>query len=181
MIRNTANGKVYDGSSVEIERRWQYHKRELRNKTHFNPHLQSAWNKYGESSFEFSILEECIEEVLIQREKAWIKQHNSMDKRFGYNINDPETRVISQATRDKISKAQKGKHKSAKEQERLRSIWIGRKHTPEAIENMKIAKALQKMLNPKPIRTYKFRHSEETKAKMREHALRRTRKETGRF
>jgi len=47
------------------------HKRMLRNQKHHCTHLQSAWLKYGESAFEFSMLEECDPSVLIEKEQSY--------------------------------------------------------------------------------------------------------------
>jgi len=53
-IVNKQNGKVYVGQTTRTtNRRWTEHKTYLRKNEHQNPHLQSAWNKYGESSFAF--------------------------------------------------------------------------------------------------------------------------------
>jgi predicted GIY-YIG superfamily endonuclease len=83
-IQNLLNGKIYIGQSVDIEKRWSTHKAELKNNYHHNIHLQSAWNKYGENNFEFSIVEECIIDQLNQREIYWISQFNSFEN--GYNL-----------------------------------------------------------------------------------------------
>lgn len=41
---------------------------ELNRNVHNNKHLQNAWNKYGEESFEFNVLEYCDVELLNERE-----------------------------------------------------------------------------------------------------------------
>ena len=83
-IQNLINDKVYIGQSVDIEKRWSTHKAELKNNYHYNVHLQSAWNKYGEENFEFSIVEECDIGQLNQREIYWIVKFNSYEN--GYNL-----------------------------------------------------------------------------------------------
>lgn len=86
MILNTANGKRYVGSSVQTKRRWISHKTQLRRQVHGNPHLQSAWNKYGESAFVFSILEEVQNESdLVMREQYWMDATKSRNPTYGYN------------------------------------------------------------------------------------------------
>lgn len=47
------NGRVYIGETTNIERRWEQHKRLLKNHKHGNKQLQGDWNKYGEESFIF--------------------------------------------------------------------------------------------------------------------------------
>lgn len=83
-IENILNNKVYIGQSVDIEKRWSVHKAELKNNYHHNTHLQSAWNKYGEESFEFSIVEECNADQLNQCEIYWIDDFDSYEN--GYNL-----------------------------------------------------------------------------------------------
>ena len=46
----------YIGSANNLQRRFKEHKTSLRKGSHHSQHLQNAWNKYGESSFEFRCL-----------------------------------------------------------------------------------------------------------------------------
>lgn len=82
-ILNLSNGKWYVGQSVDIDHRKNQHIGTLRNGTHKNSHLQSAFNKYGEKSFCFIVLEECKREMLEDREKFWIKNKSAFEN--GYN------------------------------------------------------------------------------------------------
>lgn len=86
MIKNIVNGKVYIGQSVDIYTRWYNHKRDLSNSVHYNTHLQKSWNKYGESSFEFSIIKTCDQNDLDLLEVKYISLYNSCDSKFGYNM-----------------------------------------------------------------------------------------------
>lgn len=65
-------GKIYIGSSVDLRHRWDQHRRRLRRGIHGNAHLQLAWSKYGEASFEFSVLEFVDLPDLLCAEQAWI-------------------------------------------------------------------------------------------------------------
>lgn len=85
-IRNILNNKVYIGQSVNLRKRKTRHFSELRNHRHPNPHLQRAFNKYGEDAFLFSIIIYCNKEDLTYYEDFFIKYYNS--KYAGYNIND---------------------------------------------------------------------------------------------
>lgn len=66
-------GKKYVGSAAFFTQRVSRHKNDLRKNVHGNPHLQSAWNKYGESAFAFSEVE-CVlrKEDLVREEQGWI-------------------------------------------------------------------------------------------------------------
>lgn len=72
-ITNTINGKMYVGSARNINQRWQGHRHELRHNRHHAPHLQRAWNKYGESAFILQVLE-IVKDVtkLRETEQRWI-------------------------------------------------------------------------------------------------------------
>lgn len=85
-ITNLVNGKFYIGSSKEIENRWECHKRDLRNKSHINPKLQNAWSFYGEEKFEFSVVEEVENSLLLEREQHYFDIWKPYHRTIGYNI-----------------------------------------------------------------------------------------------
>ena len=61
--------RLYIGSSVDLQRRWNVHICELRNNTHGNIKLQRHYNKYGVGDLQFSIILECKIEDLIRYEQ----------------------------------------------------------------------------------------------------------------
>jgi GIY-YIG catalytic domain/NUMOD3 motif len=72
-ITNLVNGKRYIGSSTNIKGRFCTHKKQLNKGIHHNPKLQAAWNKHGEESFRFDIVDYCEDvEELIVWEQQWI-------------------------------------------------------------------------------------------------------------
>lgn len=85
-IENVVESKLYIGSAKNIEKRKKEHFNALKNNTHKNKHLQNAWNKYGENSFNFKIIENVEPNQLIIREQHYIDQYNSFDRNLGYNI-----------------------------------------------------------------------------------------------
>lgn len=109
MIQNKVNGKIYIGQAVDIEKRWQRHKAELRGNYHVNKHLQNAWNKDGEDNFEFTIICECDESQLNTMEEYYIFELMSYDYRVGYNKNYGGTSGRpTEESRRKQSEAMKG-------------------------------------------------------------------------
>jgi len=56
-ITNTANGKVYIGSTSEFKHRFRAHVNNLLANRHVNTYLQNEFNKYGEQAFEIEALE----------------------------------------------------------------------------------------------------------------------------
>jgi len=119
-IFNIINNKYYVGSAVLLNARWNTHKCLLRRKTHYNKHLQAAWNKYGENNFIFEIIEKCEKEKLIEREQYYIDllkpEYNKLKKAFsslGYKhtseaLKKMRTRVVSEENKKRISEFFKG-------------------------------------------------------------------------
>lgn len=88
-ITNIINGKLYIGKSKNIKSRWLDHERNLRKNKHHNDYLQNAWNKYGEVNFKFDVVEITDEECkLDELEIYYIKQFNSTNDNYGYNIRE---------------------------------------------------------------------------------------------
>lgn len=112
-ILNTKNGKRYIGVSIDCRRRWKQHTRKLNSNTHENVHLQNAWNKYGQCSFEFSTVEVCLEDLLAQREIFWIQQFNSYQNGYNRSLGGDGTFLarFSPERNRKISERQRGKKK----------------------------------------------------------------------
>ena len=57
-IRNTRNGKSYVGFSIDLQARINRQKTELKLGSHRNRELLDEWKSFGESSFEFVVLDE---------------------------------------------------------------------------------------------------------------------------
>ena len=110
-IKNIVNGKVYIGSSNNIQKRFRKHKTELNTKTHSNKYLERAYEKYGKDNFEFIILEECSLQELIEKEISYIKKYNSLNTLKGYNLSVPRkhpTITCNENFRKTLSEAKKG-------------------------------------------------------------------------
>lgn len=84
-IINKVNGKYYVGSSNNIKVRWKNHIKTLNKNIHKNPHLQSAWNKYGSDNFIFNIVELCSLENLTEIEQKYLDIAHQ-NKQTNYNI-----------------------------------------------------------------------------------------------
>ena len=59
-IRNTRNNKSYVGFDRDLSARINRHKAELKFGSHRNRELQEEWNSFGESSFQFEVLDELV-------------------------------------------------------------------------------------------------------------------------
>lgn len=75
-ITSTKDGQTtsYIGSTTRsFQERWWEHKSNLNLGRHPNPHLQHAWNKYGEEAFRFIIVETISNpNLIIIREQFWL-------------------------------------------------------------------------------------------------------------
>lgn len=56
-IKNTENGKLFIGSSIDLRAIMNRHRAELKMGSHRNKELQKDWKTFGADSFEFSHLE----------------------------------------------------------------------------------------------------------------------------
>ena len=105
-ITNTVTGKFYIGSAVNIKIRWANHRSRLGANKHGNRHLQNSWNKHGEDSFTFEVLECCEKERLIEREQFYID-----NEKPAYNISPTAGNSLgvkhTDETKRKISEAMK--------------------------------------------------------------------------
>ena len=86
-IKNVKSGKMYIGKSVDVYRRWRSHFVKLGKGIHINPHLQSSYNKYGESFFVCGVIEQCARDVIDRREKDIVLEYNTVKE--GYNVKVP--------------------------------------------------------------------------------------------
>ena len=110
-IQNKIDLKLYIGSSKDIYYRWENHIKLLKRNKHHSPHLQFAWNKYGEENFEFSIIERCSQDELINLEQKYIDKYESYKDKNGYNImSKADLSEIPQYVKDKISNTLTGRY-----------------------------------------------------------------------
>lgn len=113
-IVNLVNGKVYVGSAVNLRKRKSYHLCDLRKGIHKNQHLQKSFNKHGEISFKFCIVEIVDDKSqLIEREQYYIDLHNATNRKHGFNIRLFASSNLgmehSIESKIKISESRKGK------------------------------------------------------------------------
>lgn len=96
-ITHKETGLTYVGQSRNVSSRWYDHKHCLRNNKSKNRKLQNFWNKYGEESFQFSVLEYCPVESLNSREIYYINLLKSDVNLNGFNVSkgglSPDPRI----------------------------------------------------------------------------------------
>lgn len=149
-ITNSVDGKFYVGSALfSIRVRCRTHRARLRANKHPNKHLQRAWNKYGEHSFKFSVVEICDYKECLVREQYWLDLLKPYDRKLGYNKSNLATGVA-------------GIKWTAEQRARLSASLraLNRKLTPEEIKH-------------RSSKQRGLKRSDETKARMSESAKRR--------
>lgn len=103
----TINHQIYIGSSKNLKARWAGHKSLLKHNKHHNSILQNYYNKYEKLLFE--ILEECPENLLLEREQYYVSFLNPK-LNCNLNIERPHERTreqiknCSEILRKKLSK-----------------------------------------------------------------------------
>ena len=109
----SCNNRFYVGSSKTLYDRLLEHRQKLLNNKHSNDFMQNAFNKYGINSFEYEILEFCLPENRILREKYYI---DTLKPDFNLQL-DPVSKTLSLYSRQKLSKSvlkgiEEGKYKN---------------------------------------------------------------------
>jgi len=174
-IRNVLTGHVYIGSSNDTDRRWLLeHRGELRRGQHANIHLQRAWNRDGEDSFIFEILEECSELNLISREQYYLDTVRKTRQVYNMSL------FVDTPLRGRSGPLGTfyGRHHTEEHKRRMSEKLRGRKFTDEHRQHM-CESARGKKLSDEHKRKigdsvrgvkngfFQKQHSDETKAKMK--------------
>lgn len=123
IIKNVVTEKLYVGSTNNFPTRWKRHVLDLNRGNHTGTKLQRAWIKYGQSAFEFSIIEYVEDSTLLMaREQHWLDTLRAVD--FGYN-----TLPTAGSNRGhKLSEAHK-----------IAFLFTGHSHSEESKKKMSIA------------------------------------------
>lgn len=169
-ITHVSSGRMYIGSSTRIHFRWNQHRASLNRGDHHSKYLQRVWDKYGSDAFKFQIERECSVSELELLEQEYIDtyqpefntcpvsgttrgiKHSEEHKR---KISEASRKMwaerkeeilakrppVSEETRQKMSRSQKGLKKRPHTEEFKRrmsevrkgkpSINKGRKFPPE--------------------------------------------------
>ena len=158
-IVNTVNDKRYVGSAVDLNHRWVQHLSLLRLDKHYNRYLQRAWNKHGETAFEFRVVGKCPPKRLVALEQEVI-DHLKPEYNMAPTANSMLGFRFTDASKAKMSTAQLGKKITDVTKAKMSAAHLGqpgyfagRRHT-EATKVKIRAKSLGK------------RHTEATKARL---------------
>jgi len=107
------SGRVYIGESINIERRFKNYKHKFK-KDKSQPKLYRSFNKYGIENHTFEIIEECLFEDLLCRERYWQDFYDALNTGLNCKLTicgDLKT-VYTEYTKNKISLSQIGNKNS---------------------------------------------------------------------
>ncbi len=186
LIQSKSNPeRVYVGSAVDISQRIRVHLNRLHNNKHHSKKLQNHFNKYGNSDLTFSILESCKPHELLDREQRYIdamKPWFNICPKAGNTLG--ATWTLSEDAKKNISEGHKGL-KHSEESKRKRSEALKGKQPSDLARKRSSEVHKGQILQPHQLDALKkkrtgnqyakgkhWKLSEETKAKMREAAIR---------
>jgi len=138
------DNKIYVGQTKNIDLRWRVHRNSVKltpkNKTQNHP-LYNAIRCHGLDNFVFSVIEECQDSVVDERECYWIDFHNSTSREKGYNLFKGMLvcHRHTDETKMKISNAMKYRVFSEEHKKKL-SMQKGWKHTKESKDKISKSK-----------------------------------------
>jgi group I intron endonuclease len=137
-IVHPESGRLYIGSSVNVRKRLNSHRRKLELEKHDNIILQGIWNKYGKDSL-FCCLVEIVSErrTLLEREQYWMDAVNPSINILKFADSRKGHKQSAETVEKRVS-AFRGKPQSEESKKRKSEAQKGRRFTQEHINNMVI-------------------------------------------
>ena len=139
-ITNNVTGDFYVGSSCNMQRRIYYHRLDLANNRHDNPHLQNAWNKYGEPIFEFTVLLLCDIAHKLYFEQAFLDLFQPTYNIAISAVAFMQGRHHTEEAKQKMSEARKGRVVPGEIRLKMSQAQKGKQRTKESRLKMSRAK-----------------------------------------
>jgi len=130
MIKNTVNGKVYIGSSVDANNRYKSHTSHLKKGVHHSVRLQRSFDKYGEEAFVFIVLKYTDKNEHRKEEARVLKMLDATNPEKGYNNSDlTDLGVIrhTETSKEKMKKSQQARVVNMTDEDRTLLIKGGKK------------------------------------------------------
>jgi len=141
------NDKEYIGSSCNIGHRLKHHLWSLENLKHHNRTMQNLYNKYGKNEIYFNIVEECSDDILIEREVYYI---NTISPYINH-ILDPQTLVRDDIYKQRISEAKKKAYANGLKPHNLRAVHKYSLDNGEYLESFESLTDAAKSINAKSV------------------------------
>lgn len=141
------NDKEYIGSSCNIGNRLKHHLWSLENLKHHNRTMQNLYNKYGKEGLYFTIVEECSDDILIEREAFYI---NDL-KPYINHILDPQVIVRDDVYKKRLSESKKKAYANGLKPHNLKAVHKYSLDKGEYLESFESLTAAAKSINAKSI------------------------------
>lgn len=141
------NDKEYIGSSCNIGNRLKHHLWSLENLKHHNRTMQNLYNKYGKEELYFTIVEECSDDILIEREAFYI---NDL-KPYINHILDPQVIVRDDIYKKRLSESKKKAYANGLKPHNLKAVHKYSLDKGEYLESFESLTAAAKSINAKSI------------------------------
>ena len=166
---NRVTDKSYIGQTRDLKSRKRSHKYNASNDG--DTYFYRALRSYGEENFEFTIIEECENRFLNDREAFWIDWRGTIAPN-GYNTkpggsqapHSEESKakmskkrkgmVFSESHIENLRKSHRGKTHTDETKEKLRQLHLGRKWDPSSHKKRAETLRQQQLLIMKPIERY---------------------------
>jgi group I intron endonuclease len=121
------SGKVYIGQSVDIKQRIRKYKCLYNTKKQVA--LYNSFKKYGYENHKVEVVEECVIELLNERERYWQDYYNVLKKGLNSKLTTTKSKTgkLSEETIKKMSNSLKGRIITKEWRENLSKAGKGRK------------------------------------------------------
>lgn len=151
-IECATNGSFYFGRTINFEKRKNDHLRDMRNGIHKNDRIQNCYNKYGEESIVFSIVETVSREKQIGREQYYLDKFINNENCLNINRTAETFCDVpwTEERKRKISESATGRKLSPKtkqQREHMSKIMMGHVLSEETKNKISIAHTGKKMSN----------------------------------
>ena len=141
-ITDKTNGKVYIGSSCNIEKRIQLHRSSLKRNIGDCVLLQDAYNDHPNiENFDFVVIEEMPNNTtksdLYDREDYWMSVYNSRNPLIGYNLSKARQSGEHHSSQLGEKNNNYGKHHTEKAKSKMKSAWTTERRAALSERNRK--------------------------------------------
>lgn len=160
-------GRRYYGQTIRtLDERKQGHFYAVRHGSVL--YFHRALQKYGFEAFEWNVVEECIVDDLNDRETHYIIEHNTTDKRYGFNLMcGGSNGVMADETKEKIRRAHLGRKNGPHSKEAKEKMSLARKGKPMPEHQREYLKSITGAQHPH----FGRKRSIETKKRMSQAAI----------
>ncbi len=151
-ITSLDTGKQYIGRSIDLKVRLRLHRHDSVNHPEYSPTFYNDIHAFGVERFKVELLEECSPDDLVTRERYWI---NVLGTEYGgYNLSRVGLKS-SELTKERVSKAFKGRANSEEHNKKISQANMGKAHSDERKKAIREAMRKQSKLSVDDVKDIK--------------------------